>query len=169
MASGCIIIVMDNTMLNTKKSLWVRIATLGPVGYLMMPGTMASLVTLPCMYCLRAYLSTLQYLVAVVCLFCCSVVIIMLALDYFKDTRDPSQIVLDEFIGCLLAFYAVPLCWQTVIAGFLAFRFFDITKCCGIHYAERLAGAWGILLDDVLAGILAQVVVRYGYYILVGC
>jgi len=159
---------MGEHMINIKKS-WVRIATLGPVGYLVMPGTMATLVTLPCMYCLHEALSTIYYLAAVVFLFCCSVVIIMHALDYFKDTRDPSQIVLDEFIGCLLTFYAVPLCWQTIIAGFLAFRFFDITKCCGIHYAERLSGAWGILLDDVLAGILAQVVVRCGYYIFVGC
>jgi phosphatidylglycerophosphatase A len=155
-------------MISTQKSWWVYTATLGPIGYMTMPGTMASLAALPCMYCLHAYLPAPYYLAAIIALLCVSVKIIMHALDYFKDTRDPSQIVLDEVVGCLFTLYSVPLCWQTMLAGFLFFRFFDITKCCGIHYAERLAGAWGIILDDVIAGILTQVIIRCSLYIITG-
>jgi phosphatidylglycerophosphatase A len=62
----------------------------------------------------------------------------------------------------------VPLCWQTILAGFLLFRLFDITKWFGIKRAEHLVGAWGVLIDDILAAILANVIIQIGYYLILG-
>jgi phosphatidylglycerophosphatase A len=97
-----------------------------------------------------------------------SVYVINRALEHFKGYHDPSQIVLDEVIGCLVTFYAVPLNWYSLLAGFLLFRFFDITKWFGIAHAEHLVGAWGVLMDDVLAGVLANVVLQVGCYFIFG-
>jgi len=155
--------------MNMKKSLCVRIATLGPIGYSLASGTVATIVTMPIMYMMRLGVdSSAIYLMLLIAALLASVPVINCALDYFKEDQDPSQIVLDEFIGCLVTFYAVPLCWQTMLAGFVLFRFFDITKWFGIQKAERLIGAWGVLLDDVLAAILANVIIRIGYYLIVG-
>ncbi len=154
--------------MNIKMPLCARIATLGPIGYLAASGTAATIVTMPCMYLLCIKLATWQYLLFLVVAILLSVHIINCALEYFKDFQDPSQVVLDEVIGCLVTFYAIPLCWSTMLAGFLLFRLFDITKWFGIERAEHLVGAWGILMDDVLAGILANVIIQIGYYLIVG-
>ena len=55
-----------------------------------------------------------------------------------------------------------------MFAGFVLFRFFDITKWFGIQRAEHLVGAWGVLIDDVLAGLLANVILQVVYYLIVG-
>lgn len=150
--------------MNIKMNVCVRIATLGPLGYLVAPGTIATLVTMPLMYVLCTKLDAGPYLMFLVAALLLSVHIINCALEYFKDFQDPSQVVLDEVMGCLVTFYAIPLCWQTMIAGFLLFRFLDITKWFGIERAEHLVGAWGVLMDDILAGVLANVIIRVCYY-----
>jgi phosphatidylglycerophosphatase A len=141
-----------------KMNLCVRLATLGPIGYFVAPGTVATLVTMPCMYLLRTSLNSELYLLVLLGAVLLSIPIINSALEYFKDFQDPSQVVLDEVLGCLITFYAIPLSWATMLAGFLLFRFFDITKWFGIEKAEHLVGAWGIVMDDLLAGVLANVV-----------
>lgn len=154
--------------MNIKKSLCVHIATLGPVGYLVAPGTVATFLTMPCMYLLRAWLPSGPYLVLLVASLFAAVPVINCALEYFKEDQDPSQIVLDEVIGCLVTFYSIPLCWQTMLAGFALFRFFDITKWFGIKKAEQLVGSWGVLIDDILAALLANIVLQICYYFIVG-
>ena len=154
--------------MNMKMSLYVRIATLGPVGYLTASGTVATMLTMPLMYLLRGWLPSELYLMLLIALLLIAVPIINSALDYFKEDQDPSQVVLDEVIGCLVTFYSIPLCWQTMLAGFLLFRLFDITKWFGIKKAEQLVGAWGVLIDDILAAILANVIIQLGYYLIVG-
>jgi phosphatidylglycerophosphatase A len=150
------------------KSFFAYIATLGPLGYLVAPGTLATFVTMPLMYFLHSYVTEWQYLLFLGVAFLLAVYIINRALEFFKDFHDPSQVVLDEVIGCLVTFYAIPLSWYSIIAGFLLFRFFDITKWFGIAQVEHLVGAWGVLMDDVLAGVLANVVLHLGYYFISG-
>ena len=70
--------------------------------------------------------------------------------------EDPSRVVMDEFVGYLITMILVPISWKYMIIGFVLFRFFDILKPLGVRYIDlNVKGAWGVMLDDVLAGIYA--------------
>lgn len=137
-----------------KQITWcTRIATLGPIGYLPAPGTMATLVTLPLVYCMRLLLSEWGYLGSIAVATVIGLHVIGKALPAFNGDVDPSAIVFDELIGCLITFIAVPLSLWFLVIGFCLFRFFDISKWCGINYFERIPGALGIVADDVVAAL----------------
>ena len=74
--------------------------------------------------------------------------------------NDPGSFVLDEVAGYLLAVSFLPRSWLALGAAFVAFRVFDITKPWPIRKLERAPGAWGVLLDDLMAGVYAYGVVR---------
>jgi phosphatidylglycerophosphatase A len=69
-------------------------------------------------------------------------------------TKDASPIVIDEIAGMLLTYCAVPLALLPLLVGFVCFRFFDVYK--PLPHLEWLPGGWGIMLDDLFAGLLAQ-------------
>jgi len=71
--------------------------------------------------------------------------------------HDHGGIVWDEFIGFWITMIAVPVVnWQWVLTGFLLFRVFDIVKPWPVRLADRrIAGGFGIMIDDVLAGLYA--------------
>ena len=72
--------------------------------------------------------------------------------------HDHSGIVWDEVVGYLITMIALPVSWQWMLAGFVLFRFFDIVKPWPIRWVDkRLHGGFGIMLDDVLAGIFALI------------
>lgn len=78
------------------------------------------------------------------------------------DEADPREVVADEFSGQAVTFLfiaAVPISniWVTGLLGFLLFRFFDILKPWPIRRSEKLPKGWGILLDDLLAGVYAGI------------
>ncbi len=75
-------------------------------------------------------------------------------------SKDPQFVVIDEVAGQLIALIAVPLSWQTFLAGFILFRGFDIFKPPPVRQLERLPEGTGIVLDDVAAGIYALVVMQ---------
>jgi len=80
---------------------------------------------------------------------------------------DPGEVVVDELAGQALTFLAIPFaiadavtanqCWITALAGFLLFRLFDIVKPWPIRKLEKLPMGWGILADDLMAGVYAAV------------
>lgn len=73
--------------------------------------------------------------------------------------KDPSAIVIDEAVGIWLALTAAPLTPLGIAIAFGLFRLFDIVKPWPVSWADRrLAGATGIMLDDVLAGIWAAII-----------
>jgi phosphatidylglycerophosphatase A len=74
---------------------------------------------------------------------------------------DPSEVVIDEVAGFLLTMLWVPLSWGTLLAGFLLFRLFDIWKPWPANAAERLHGGLGIVLDDLVAGLYANLGLRF--------
>lgn len=74
--------------------------------------------------------------------------------------EDPSEIVIDEVLGMLITLFLIPLSWQTVLIGFLLFRVLDIAKPGPIHRVEKYGGGYGIMLDDILAGIFANLILR---------
>ncbi len=73
---------------------------------------------------------------------------------------DPGVIVIDEVAGVLIALFWLPLSWAGLLVGFLAFRAFDIVKPFPVRAAERLPEGWGVMADDVVAGIYAYVTIR---------
>ena len=142
-------------------SFYTFVATLGPVGYLTAPGTIASIVTIPGMFWLRMLFPSQQAYGGIVIIFLiASLYIVHRARTYFKRHEDPPEIVIDEVVGLLITFLAIPLCTSSVVVGFLLFRFFDIFKIGGIRYVERLNGSWGIVLDDVVAALISNIILR---------
>lgn len=75
-----------------------------------------------------------------------------------KSDKDPHDIVIDEVIGIFVTFFLIPLGWFSAILGFVLFRIFDVWKPFPVRLLERIPGYWGIVLDDVGAGIYAWVV-----------
>lgn len=81
---------------------------------------------------------------------------------YLNETKkdDPSEVVIDELIG-----QSIPLLFLfefnlfEVLIAFSAFRFFDIYKVYPINKAEEIQGSMGVILDDIIAGIYALVIV----------
>jgi phosphatidylglycerophosphatase A len=70
--------------------------------------------------------------------------------------HDSGKIVVDEFAGILATGFLIPQTWQWAIAVFVVFRFFDILKPPPIRQIDRsLGGGAGVVLDDVVAGIMA--------------
>ena len=74
--------------------------------------------------------------------------------------EDPGIVVLDEVLGMLISLLWLPLSWQVVLAAFLAFRLFDIIKPWPAGRLEYLGGGLGIMADDAMAGVYANLVVQ---------
>ena len=74
--------------------------------------------------------------------------------------KDPQIIVADEIVGFMIANFLAPLRWAPLLLGFLLFRIFDIAKVYPAARLEKLPGGLGIVLDDVLAGVYAFVIVQ---------
>jgi phosphatidylglycerophosphatase A len=73
---------------------------------------------------------------------------------------DPSRIVIDEVIGYWISILFLPKTFTVLIVGFIFFRFFDIVKPLGIRKLDNLKNGWGVMLDDVLAGIYSNLVLQ---------
>ncbi len=74
--------------------------------------------------------------------------------------EDPSKVVIDEMVGVWINLLFVPLNTHTILIGFILFRFFDIFKPLGIKRMEAIKNGWGVLLDDVLAGVYGNLVLQ---------
>ena len=75
--------------------------------------------------------------------------------------HDSQKIVIDEVAGMAVTLFLVPFNHQTAIAGFLLFRFFDIVKLGPVKWADkRLPGGIGVVTDDLLAGVFANISLR---------
>ena len=76
------------------------------------------------------------------------------------DKKDPSEVVLDEVAGQLIALIAVPLHWKYALASLILFRAFDILKPPPVRNLERMPGGQGIMMDDVAAGLYALLIMQ---------
>ncbi|MEM7189041.1 MAG: phosphatidylglycerophosphatase A [Pseudomonadota bacterium] len=144
------------------------IVTFGGLGRIpIAPGTWGSLGALPLAWGCHA-VGGIWLLVAVtIAIF---VLGVWASAAYLKGRADdPSEIVIDEVAGQLIALWPLSLGltmmgsapevwpWPGWVGGFLLFRFFDIVKPPPVNWADR-PGHWGVMLDDVVAGILAGAV-----------
>ena len=79
------------------------------------------------------------------------------------DHQDPGVVVIDEAIGYLVTVAALPHGFWTAVAGFFLFRLLDIVKPPPCRWLERVPGGWGIVLDDVMAGVYGQLILRLAF------
>lgn len=75
--------------------------------------------------------------------------------------KDPQYVVVDEVLGMLVTMILVPVNFKTLVLGFFLFRVFDIFKPPPVRHFERLPGFWGIVCDDLGAGVYAGIVLFY--------
>ena len=75
--------------------------------------------------------------------------------------HDRQEIVIDEVAGFLITMAMIPLTWQTWVAGFLLFRFFDAVKPWPISVLDKkVKGGLGVVVDDVAAGLAANLILQ---------
>lgn len=73
---------------------------------------------------------------------------------------DSSKVVIDEVAGMCMSLLFIPVTLLNVFIGLLLFRFFDIAKPLFIRKMEKLPGGWGVMMDDLLAGIYANILLQ---------
>ena len=121
------------------------------------PGTMGSLGAIP-LYLLvagqgRIGVAVAAFLVTAVGVWAASVV----ARELGK--KDPQIVVVDEVAGLLVTMLPMrEVSWLAVVIGFALFRLFDVFKPWPIRKLEQLPGGWGIVLDDIVAGVFGAAV-----------
>jgi phosphatidylglycerophosphatase A len=129
------------------------------------PGTFGTLVAIP-LYLLMSQLPLAVFL-AITSLFFVIGIYLCGFTSRALGVHDHSGIVWDEIVGYLVTMIALPLNVYTVVGGFLCFRFFDIVKPWPIKWADRhLSGGFGIMFDDLLAGIFSAGVLHLVYLLL---
>ena len=118
------------------------------------PGTAGTVAAIP-IYLVLAHLPFYTYLGAIVLATLVGIYLCQKASDWLR-VHDHGGIVWDEFVGLWIALIAVPSGWQWLLAGFVLFRFFDMLKPWPISLADKhVHGGWGIMFDDILAGLAA--------------
>ncbi len=143
-----------------KNDIVVFLATGCFTGFLpKMPGTWGTFAAIPLVILSHRLTSITQPVVAVV--FVTFAAYIAGRAEILFEDRDARPIVIDEMVGFLITLLWLPLNFLTLCLGFFLFRLFDIVKPPPISTVEkRLHGGWGIVLDDVLAGVFANVTLR---------
>lgn len=123
------------------------------------PGTFGTLASLPLVIILN-YLGPVSAIISLI-------VIIPIAVwasgagKILLKRDDPKEVVIDEAAGMFLTVFLLPVSWMNFIPGFLLFRLFDILKPFPIGMIDRrIRGGVGIVLDDIVAGIYANICVR---------
>ncbi len=74
--------------------------------------------------------------------------------------EDPHVIVIDEVLGQMIPLFLLKPEWPLLAAAFLLFRFFDILKPFPINKVESFPEGWGIMLDDIVAGLFAGILIN---------
>ncbi|MEW5994696.1 MAG: phosphatidylglycerophosphatase A [Candidatus Zixiibacteriota bacterium] len=80
--------------------------------------------------------------------------------------HDCRKIVIDEWAGMFLTFLFVPYSLTNYVIAFVAFRAFDVIKAPPAGQLEKLPGGWGVTMDDVVAGVQANIVTQVVIYLL---
>ena len=155
-----------------KKGLAFLIATFFGAGkFPFAPGTIGSLVTLPLAFVLAYFWGTCGIVFGIIFSF---IIGVMASKEVLKYTpHDPGFIVIDEVAGQLMSFSFVAQylqgntkAWIIYLAGFILFRFFDIFKPQPVRWADRkILNAWGVMLDDIIAGCYAALILLILYHL----
>lgn len=149
---------MPTQSLRTRSA--VALATFGYLGFApIAPGTVGSAGALPLWMALRLADRPWLEVAAVAVLFLAGVWSASVT-EQHLGVEDPGPVVIDEVAGMIASLLWLPATWAVVGSAFMLFRIFDIVKPWPAGRLERLHGGWGIMADDVMAGIYANLVVQ---------
>jgi len=129
------------------------------------PGTLASLEAALIYGLVARRLAFLPYLLILAAVFLIGAAAAETTARVLKQT-DPRLIVIDEVVGQGIALFCAPAGWEWIAGGFFLFRVFDVLKPWPIRLLERLPGGWGIMADDVLAGVFSALVLQGARWVL---
>jgi len=139
----------------------IAFASFGYVGFApVAPGTVGSAAAIPFFLLLRlAHSAWLEIAVcaAIVAAGAWSARIAEQALG----VEDPGPVVIDEVVGMFVSLLFLPATPLVVLAGFVAFRVFDIIKPWPADRLEHVPGGWGVMADDVMAGVYANLTLQF--------
>lgn len=133
-------------------------STVLKIGYLpIAPGTWGSLVAVVIWFLIIESTSTITFITAIIIIFILGVYTSSITERHLAQ-KDPSIIVIDEWVGQWIALLFVPKSLLLGLVAFALFRLFDIWKPYPIKLLDKYPKGWGIMLDDVLAGVYALLV-----------
>ena len=127
------------------------------------PGTWCSFIAFLSWFYLRFYIEGVFILYASLILFFVGVAVSTIHSEVIKKD-DPSEIVIDEWVGQWIALWLIPHSFYWGFASFVLFRFFEISKLGPVQGMDDIKSGTGIMMDDVVAGILALLVTQSLYY-----
>jgi phosphatidylglycerophosphatase A len=143
-----------NTVEERAPFLYMATATLLGTGYFpVAPATAASAIV--CFVIWFFFKHPLTYVVSILVIFTIGIGVSS-KLEHFWG-KDDRRIVIDEVAGVIIALFLVPQKMIFFALGFLLFRFFDILKPYPINVAQNLPKGWGVVIDDVIAGIYSNI------------
>jgi len=135
------------------------------IGYIpVASGTFATLLAIALLYPLQSlnvarFPSGLIFAALVVGAIAAAIALSHLAERTYGE-KDSHKIVVDEIVGLFVAMTFVPFHWPQVVAAFFLFRLFDVVKPPPIRRLQSLPGGWGVVADDILAGLYACLIVH---------
>ncbi len=142
-------------------------STVVKIGYLpLAPGTWGSLAALLFWFLILPTISSITFIVTIIIIFILGIYTSSIT-ERVLDKKDPSIIVIDEWVGQWIALLFLPKSFVWGIVAFALFRLFDIWKPYPIHRLDNIKGGFGIMIDDVFAGIYALIGVQLLRYFII--
>jgi phosphatidylglycerophosphatase A len=139
-------------LLRVELSEWL--ATCFKIGHLpIAPGTWGSLAAVIGWWLWLQYIDPLVFIVLIITIFIIGVFATNIIIDHTGE-KDPSRVVIDEVAGQWLGLLMLPDGMLYIAGAFILFRFLDILKPWPIRQLEQIPKGWGVMLDDMLAGLL---------------
>ena len=145
-------------MLRVELSEWL--ATCFKIGHLpIAPGTWGSLAAVIGWWLWLQYLDPLVFIVLIITIFIIGVFATNIIINHTGE-KDPSRVVIDEMAGQWLGLLMLPDGMLYIAGAFILFRFLDILKPWPIRQLEQFPKGWGVMLDDMLAGLLTLCLIQ---------
>jgi phosphatidylglycerophosphatase A len=148
------------------KDFWIKcIASACGAGYApIVPGTFGTLAAVPLYYLIAIYGN--RWILGLAAIICLGIGIwVSDRAEILYGKKDPSQVVIDEVMGYLVAMLFLPFQVKYVLISFVVFRIMDIVKPWPARQIQVLHGGWGIMFDDLVAGIYSGLVILSGDYL----
>ena len=134
----------------------ILIATFLGVGYFpAAPGTAATVIGGLLAFLLQG---TIFYYTVTVFVLIVLGIFVSSHVEKLLNQTDPGIVVIDEVAGMMIALFGLPFSWPIAICGFFLFRAMDMFKIYPINKLESMPGGWGIMLDDVMAGVYTNII-----------
>ena len=146
-----------------KNKFVLAVATLFGVGYIpLMPGTASCVAAFFIIVLVKSQL----WLIVITALSVVSAFLFSGPAESILGKKDAKEIVIDDFSGMFIACIFIPYDLRFIAAGFLLFRMFDMLKIPPADKIEKYAGALGIVGDDIIAGVYANIALRIVVFLL---